>query len=873
MTGELRERLRALLLARRWRRDLDEEMQFHLEQDAAARVRGGASEAEARVAARRAFGGVERWKDATHDASGARPLAELGRDLRFAMRAVARNPGFSLTVVLVLGTAIGTAAVAWRVVDTVLLRELPFPHGERLVRIYQQNSPTNRWSLSTVDVQAIAAEQRSFDAFGAAGYFGATLAGAGTPEQVEGTRVSAGLLAALSIAPATGRGLVPADEAPDAPPVTLVTHAFARDRLGGDQAAVGRTLVLDDRSYTVVGVLPRGTEEFAGMRGPFFPALQLATPTRRGPFGLHGIGRLRDGVTLEDAAQDLTGISARVFPPWRAAFQDSTARLTPYALRRTLIGDAGGQVWLFAAAVALVFLVAIANVATLTLVRASARETELTVRAVLGAPRFRLARLVIVECLVLTGFATLLGAVIAAGGTALVVRVAPGLPRLAELGAGGPGLLVLLVLGLTAGTLVSIVPVVSVLSGVLSHGRADALRSGGARHRQRLRGLLVAAEFALAVPLLLTAALLARSLAQLQRVDPGFDAARSFSVAIGLPASRYPDYPEIARFRARALALVAEVPGVEAVGISTTAPPDNQGDVNNFNLVSHPVPAGSAEPVAPWAYADAGFFAALQIPLLRGRLFTAADTGNTPPVAVVSRSWAEHYFPREEVLGQQLVEGGCYDCPRTTIVGVVGDVKYQGLQGGGEGVYVSLEQTGMRYMTLFVRTHGGPAPVIAPVVAVLRGLDPALPLSGAPMRDRMAQAFADPGRWTAVLTGFGLVALLLAAVGIFGLVSFVVRRQRREIGVRIALGAEPARVSAMIARQGLAWVTGGTAVGVVIALACGRFLESLLFQVRPADPLTFLVVLALLGAAAVVACGIPALRAARIEPAIALREE
>ena len=873
MIANLRERLRALLLARRWRRELDEEMQFHLEQDAAARVRAGASEAEARVAARRAFGGVERWKEATHDASGARPLAELGRDLRFALRAVTRNPGFSLTVILVLGTAIGAAAVAWRVVDTILLSELPFPHGERLVRVYQQNSPTNRWSLSTVDVQAIQAAQRSFDAFGAAGYFAATLTGTGTPEQLEGTRVSAGLLAALSVVPASGRGVQPSDESPDAPPVTLVTHAFARDRLGGDAAAPGRTLVLDDRSYTVIGVLPPGVEELAGMRGPLFPALQLATPTRRGPFGLRGIGRLREGVSLEDAARDLAGISARVFPLWSAGFQDSTARLTPYTLRRTLIGDAAGQVWLFAAAVALVFLVAVANVATLTLVRAAARETELTVRAVLGAPRLRLARLVTVECLVLTTLATLLGGGLAALGLPLVAVAAPGLPRLGELSLGLPGFRAILALGLTAGILVSIVPVASVLGGALSHGRADALRSGGARHRQRVRGVLVAAEFALAVPLLLTAALLARSLDRLQRVDPGFDATHTFTVSLALPRSRYPDYAALAAFRARALALVSQVPGVEAAGLSTTAPPDNQGESNNFNLVAHPVPAGTAEPVAPWAYANTGYFDALRIPLLRGRLFTPADTGETPPVAVVSRSWAEHYFPREEVLGQQLVEGGCYACPRTTIVGVVGDVKYQGLQGDGEGVYVSLDQTGVPYTTLFVRTRGAPAAVIPPVLAQLRGLDPDLPLAGQPMQARLARAVADPERWTMVLTGFGLVALLLAAVGIFGLVSYVVRRQRREIGVRIALGAEPAQVSAMVARQGLRWVAAGTLAGIGIALACGRFLEALLFQVRPTDPPTLVAVLAVLLVAAVVACGVPALRAARVEPAIALREE
>jgi len=871
--ADLLERLRALVFRRRWQRDLDEEIRFHLQQDEAARLRAGADPAAARRAALLAFGGVEQCREATLDASGVRPLHDLAADVRFSLRGLRRNPGFTATAVLVLALAIGATTAVFSVVRTVLLSDLPYPHADRLVRVYQQNSPTNRWTLSVVDIQAIREQQRSFDAFGAARLGVAGLAGGGEPEQVPVVWVSSGFFPALGIMPAAGRLIEPDDEPEGAPPVVVVSAKLAAERFGGVRAAVGRTLSLDGESHTVIGVLPPARDELAGMRAAVWPVLKTPTPTRRGPFGLRGIGRLKPEVGLADAARDLAGISERIYPLWRAGFRDSVARLTPYPLRDTIVDGATQQLRLFTGAVLLVLLGALANVATLLLVRVSSRAHELAVRATLGASRPRLARLVLTEGLVLVALSTVAGIGLAALGLRLVSVIAPNLPRAHEIALDFRAVAVAVALGAVSGLVVSLSPVAAVLGGRLASWRAEARRAGGTRWTGAVRGALVAAEFALAIPLLLAAALLANSLLRLERVDPGYDAASSFTVWLAPPPARYPDTTAVRAFWRNAVTAASETPGVVAAGLATEAPPDNQGDVNNFNLIAHPVPDGAAEPTSPWSSVTPGYFSALGIPLLEGRLFGEADSAGAPPVAIVSRSWATHYFPRESAIGQQMVEGGCYECPRTTIVGIVGDVKYQGLVGNGDGVYAPLPQSGSRTAALFVRTRAVPQSLVGPVLQRLRTLDADLPLSAQLMTEELHRAIAEPARWTAVIAAFGAAALALSALGIFGLVSYLVRRQRREIGVRLALGAEPRFILRMVLARGMRYVIAGTLAGLGLTVVSGRWLGSLLYEVGPNDPLTMASVTAMLLIAALAACLVPGMQAARIRPVEAMAEE
>jgi predicted permease len=382
---------------------------------------------------------------------------------------------------------------------------------------------------------------------------------------------------------------------------------------------------------------------------------------------------------------------------------------------------------------------------------------------------------------------------------------------------------------------------------------------------------MVTAEFALALPLLVGAGLLLNSFVRLSRVDPGFDPEGIVSVSLALPSARYPGQPELQRFWQQAEQLMVEMPGAVAAGLASDIPPDNSGNNNNFNLVDHPVPSGQSEPVSPWYAATAGYFHALGIPVLDGRLFTAADT--VEPVVVVSHSWARRYFPNESAVGRQLIEGGCYDCPRTTIIGVVGDVKNIGLAESEDAVYGPLDQARARSMNLVVRSTAGTAAALRALRENVHALDPELPLVESTIAERFDDSLADPRRWTVVLAAFAGVGVALAALGIFGLMSYVVRQRRREIGVRLALGAQPGTVTRLIIARGVRYAVVGSGVGLVVTLLLVRRLETLLFGVSPTDVRTITGVAALLLAVALVACWLPGRRAGRISPVEAISTE
>jgi putative ABC transport system permease protein len=870
-------RLRALLFRERQEQELDEELRDHLERDIAERVRRGATPEIARREALVAFGGVERVKEDVRDATGVRLLQDVASDIRYALRALRLNPGFTIAAVLVLGIGIGATTTAFTFVNGVLLAALPYPHAERLVRVFP-TAGREMQNLSTVDYQAIRDQQRSFDAFGGMSARLLALSGAGAPERILAGRVTAGFFQALSVQAAEGRLVDAADEVPGAPAVVVVSHALAEQRLGGAQAAVGKAITLDGVSHTVIGVLaggPRATAGLAGLRASVWPALQMTTPTRRGPFWIRGIARLREGVTVEDATRDLGGISVRIYPIWESSWQGKNARFTPVALQDAIVGPATRGIGLVTAAVALVLLVAIANVATLLLVRASARAHELAVRVALGATPSRLARLLLVEGLTVMLFAGVVGIGLAALGIDLVRSLVPGLPRIAEISFNAASLGFAALVTLVAGTLVSLPPVMAALAGQGSESlRADARRAGTTRRANVVRRTLVVAEFALALPLLLGAGLLFNTFLRLQRVNPGFDPVGVASVGVVLPGARYTD-TTAQQFWRQIEARVAELPAVASVGLSTELPPEDPANENNFDLVDRPVPPGTGQPVSPWVYATNGYFATLGVGLLEGRLFTEGDSAAGAPVVVVSQSWAERFFPNERVLGRQLISGGCIECPRTTIVGVVGDVKYLGLKRPGEAVYEPFVQGAPRSSFIIVRARSAATPgeTFRALRGVIGGLDPELPVSEATMVGRLEDHLADPRTWTAVIGGFGAATMLLAALGIYGLMAYMVRQRRREIGVRLALGAEPRSVMWMVVGQGMRLSALGSFIGLVFAVLQARWLQGMLFQVGVTDPMTVVSVAAVLLAAAFFACWLPGRSASRISPVEAMMAE
>jgi putative ABC transport system permease protein len=871
--SDARERLRALVFRGRQERELAEELQYHIDRDTEERVSHGSDPARARRDARLAFGGVEHYKEVVRDARGVRPLQDLGADVRYALRGLRRHPGFTVTAILVLALGLGATTAVFSVMDAVVLADLPYPRADRLVGVFEQNSPTNRWPLSTADVVAIRERQRSFAAFGMVQRSNAALSGTGSPTRVVVGRVSAGFFQALGVSVARGRPIETRDEVAAAPPVAVISHALAVRVLGGADRAVGRSLTLDGIGYTVVGVLPADRDDLlAILPAGIWTALKLGAPTRRGPFWLHGVGRLKDDVTLQAAARDLAAISRQLLPVW-PDFRDSTARLTPVPLRDVVLGGANRQVGLFAGAVALVLLLAITNVATLVLVRASARESELGLRVMLGAGRGRVARLLVTENLLLTLCAGAGGVALAFLGLRLAAMWLPNLPRIEHAALDWRALVFGVSTAVVSAVLVSLSPMVALSGRMAESLRTEPRRVGGGRHTNRIRGALVVVEFALALPLLVGAGLLLNSYLRLRQVDPGFDPTGVVAVGVSLPAARYPGPSERQRFWRRAEQRISELPGVVAGGLTTEIPPDNSGNNDNFNLVDHPVPSGQAEPVAPWYYVTTGYVRALGIPLLEGRLFGPADSGNGPPVVVVSRSWAARYFPNEHAVGRQLIQGGCYRCPRTTIIGVVGDIKNLGLAGSAEAVYGPVDQTEARSLHVVVRSRNGPAAALQALRGEIRGLDPELPLAESSLAARLADSLADPRHWTAVLAAFAGAGMGLAALGIFGLMSFVVRQRRREFGVRLALGAPPGAIMRLIISRGMRYAIVGSVIGLTLTLAVVHRLRALLYGVGPTDVGTMAAVVVLLLLTALLACWLPGRRAAGIRPLEAMRVE
>jgi predicted permease len=872
--SDLAERLKALLFRRRVERELEEELRYHVDRETEARAQAGSR--DARREALMNLGGLEKVKEEVRDARGLLPLEEWVADARYALRALRRNPGFTVSVLAVLGIGIGAATAVFTVVDRVLLSGLSYPHSERLVSIHQKSASGGFWTLSVVDLQAIAAQQRTFDAFGGMRRGSASVNGSGSAERVTIGRVTSGFFQALGVHAARGRLLEAADDAPGAVPAVVISSSFAERTFGGAAPAVGRTLAIDGVSHQVVGVLQPGRRELAGVPAEIWPALQLAAPNRRGPFGYRAVARLKKGVSIEAAARDLAGISERIFPLWKAGFQDASARLTPVPLRDAIVGRANRQVGLFGGAVALVLLLAIANVATLMLVRISAREQELSVRTALGASRRRLLQLILIECLTLTAISGAAGLGLAALALKAVRSVAPDLPRLNELALDPSGVAFVAATALIAGVLISLAP----LSSVLAHGRtrtstlaSSSARTGQGPRAHRIRGALVILEFALALPLLIGAGLLLNSFLRLQRVDPGFDPRGLYAVEVSLPPARYDDPAAALAFWRRVEQRAVETSGVTAAGLSGSMAPDTYGDVNNFDLLDKPVPAGTSQPTAPWPSVTTGYFAAMGIRLLEGRLFTEKDSANAPPVVVVSRSWAAQYYPNQSALGKRLISGGCTTCPPTTVVGVVGDVRYRGLAGPADAVYSPIAQGAGASVYLVVRSRRGPAATLQALRSIVASLDPDIAPVDVVMTDRLREALGNPRRWTAVVGAFAAAGALLAALGIFGLMSYVVRQRRREMGVRMALGARPWSLTGLVVGGGMRYAILGTAIGLGISVFESRWLGSLLYGVRASDPATVAGAVFALMAIAAVACWVPGFRAGRIRPADVLRAE
>ena len=807
-------------------------------------------------------------------------MAQLLPDLRTVLRSLSRQPGFCAVVILTLALGIGANSAIFSVVNAVLLKPLPYREPERLALLWSRWSNFDKTWLSEaefLDYARLEAQVESAAAWSDEGDVAIT--GDGTPESVGAMAMSHEMLPVLGMEPAVGRGFSVEEDLPNAPPVAMIGYDLWRRRYGGDPSLVGRTITVDGTPVRVVGVLPRAFRlplEFQ-VRQPAQYVLPLgmerANP-QRGNHGLFGVARLRAGTSaagLTAAMQALTRqwTEAGLYPPAMGFSAFATA------LPDEVSGSARLALAVLAAAVGLLLLLTAANVANLVLVRADGRARDLAVRAALGAGRRELLRLALTESLVLSLAGGMAGLVLAWAGVRLLVARAPTtIPRLSEVSVDPAVLGFTLLVSVATGLLFGLLPMRTILKAPL----ATTLREGSRGQssgvtRRRHRALLVASEMALAVLLLIGAGLTVRSFLQLMAIDPGFDGSRALTLRIALPAATYADAARVAGFFEEVRTEVRRLPGVEAAGFVRVLPlADDIGD-SGLRIDGRPVPAGTPGRSADWQAVTPGWFEAMRIRLVQGRFIDSTDVMDGAPVIVINETLAREYFPGEDPLGQRIGVGR-QDGPLRTIVGVVGDVRHHGLTAAVKRTfYVPHAQWATsfgnprRAMTLVARTRGDPRALLEPVAALVRQRDPDLSLSAVTTLDEVLATATREQRFTmALMSGFALLALVLAAVGVYGVIAYTVAQRSREIGIRLALGAGPARVERLLVRQGMGPVVAGLGVGLVVALGVSRFLESLLYGVGVVDPVTFVVVPVVLAAVAVVAVVVPARRAVSGDP-------
>ncbi len=858
--------------------DLEAEIRDHLEREVADQVAAGVPPAAARRAARRRFGNPALVREDARAVWVPLWLDQLRQDLRFGARSLRRNPGFALAAILTLALGIGATTAVFSVVRGVLLEPPPYPRPDRVVTIWETHAGrgVTRGIVAPANFAAWRDRQRSFAHVGLIEPTRLGVVVDGLPAEVRALRVSSEAFAALAVRPALGRLYTAAEDLRGEDDVVVLSHEFWRTRLGGRPDVVGTALDTVDGPRTIVGVMPAGFAIEGWQAVCFVPygwTLEelLAAPGRGYS---HGVARLRDGVSLAQARDEMRAIARRlerVAPERNAGW---SAAVVP--IQRVTVEGVAPVLWVLAGAVVLVLLVACVNIANLLLARGTARGRELGLRAALGAERRRLLRQMLTESVLLAvcgGLAGLgLAVALQRGLVALAAeRIAPAQLDRVALDAGAVAFALAVALG--AGVLFGLLPALLASAGARD---ANAARNDGGRGARRGLSGLVVAEVALSLVLLAGAGLLVRSLLRLQDVDPGFRAAGVLTARVGLPAARYPDGAAVTAFLDRALDRIRALPGVrDAAGISFL-PFGGPGIATGFHRLDAPPPTAGEEATADVRPVTPGYFRTLGIPRLAGRDFTAADGADAAPVAVVSAELVRTAFPGEDPLGRRIhVAVGPAEGVVARIVGVVGDSKFSALDATTRpAVYLPQAQLSFGLLSFVVRTDGDPLALAGDLGAAVREIDPALPVADVAPLDRVVgETLARPRAVSAVLSAFALLALLLAAVGVYGVMAYSVARRTREIAVRMALGATAGSVLGRVLGEALRLVLAGVAAGLLAAAALTRLLGRLLFETAPLDAPTFAGTALVLLAVAALAAYLPARRGARVAPARALRAE
>ena len=862
--------------------EIDEEIEGHLQMRVDELQARGIPIEDARREAVRRFGNIEstrrycRNQDERRESAMQRALTlqDLGQDINISLRSLARAPILTLTILLTVGLGIGATTVIFAAIEAAFLRPLPYARPDTLVWIYT-DSPPFQFRFSAVDYLALEAQQTHFESIGAFTDRTMTFTEGADAEVLNGRAVAWSYFRTLGIAPLLGRDFRKLDARPGTAPGVIVSHAFWQQRLGSRRDVLGSPIRLDGAAYQLVGVLPARTGPLERQRD-FFLVTQFSTPPRRGPFPYWVVGRLKNGVSHAAAASELRTINRRIFPIWRSSYQDDRATWSLMDLKTRLVGNTAATGGVAIAAVALVWLMACLNASNLLIARLTSRRRELAIRAALGASRARVMRFLLVESALLAAGAAAIGIAAARSGVGLVQRIAAiYFPFSQEIAFDGAVVGVLFAIVCFSLLMFGAIPSMQGTAGPIDDSLRSAGRSStGSRSARRLRHALVASQFALSTPLLIVAALLLVSLNHLKQVDLGFDRTNMVTGSVQLPAALYRDQAHVTSYWDELARRLSAVPGVAAAAFADSLPPETAYNINNFDLEERPTTGGQSQPATPWVAATPGYFHALGLKPLEGRLLEERDaqTENLESV-VVDRAWAHRFFPGASAIGKRFKEGGCTACPWTTVVGVVKDVKYSGLNQPDPGTVYSPMAGGLSRFVV-IRTRTDPRGVVPSLRQAVRSLDPNVALTSlATADDLVAQSLERPTSLSILVGSFAIVALILSIVGIYGVMSYYVMDNRREISIRLALGGTAPDVLRLVVGRGMTVVVAGLAIGIGLAFASTRLLSTLLFGVGAADPATLASVSVSLLAIALAACLLPARQAVRLEPAAVLRNE
>jgi len=867
--------------------DVEEEVGFHLEKKVERLVREGMSQDEAWAEARRRFGDVEGVKARmTREAEGRMGRLEvwdrIRQDVRYALRQLLRNPGFSAVTVLTLALGIGATTAIFSVVDGILFRPLPFPQPEQLTVVWadwsRAGGPVDEW-MNFPNYVDLKERTRTLQAVGAWDGGPLTLTGRGEPEQIVAGTVTWGTLSrVLGVSPALGRGFTADDDRPGAPGTVLLSDGFWRRALAGDPDVLGTTLTLDDEPYTIIGVLPPDFD------APFMTGADVWTPMRqdmaqhacgRGGACLHVIARRADGVTLQAARDDATRVARQLEEEYPQANANTGLTLRP--LQDDMVADARTALLVLLGAVGFVLLIACVNVANLLLARATSRSSELAVRSALGAGRRRLVTQLLTESALLAVLGGGLGLVVAYLGADLLVSIAPAdTPRIEGVGVDARVLFFASAVTVFAGVLFGLVPSLRSARGDLVGGLREGGRGGSSGlGGTRLRGALVSGQVALALVLLVGAGLLVRSLQQLRAQDLGFRPEGVVTLQLGLPSSRYPDADARRGFLASVEERLGALPGVSAVGSTSWLPLTGFGSDVDFNIEGRPLPQLGQNQAVWFRRITPGYPEAMGMRLVSGRWPTDADDENAPLVVVINDGMARRFFPDDTPLGHRINLGGP-DNPRwREIVGVAAEARYFGIRDESrDALYLPYAQAPSPQVFVALKSSRGGTALAGEIRAVVADLDPSLAVARIQPMETLVSDALGPARFvTMLLILFAVLALALAVVGLYGVVSYGVSQRMREMGVRLALGAGGGDIRGLVLRQSLTLVVVGLLVGVAGGLAVTRLMKNLLFNVSSTDPWTYGIVALVLAAVASAASALPARRAARVDPIQVLRSE